>query len=150
MTEVRFYHLERQSENQVVPLLLSKALERGHKIVLKLPSPQAVEQMDAHLWTFKEHSFLPHGSQKIGHAESQPVWITAEDENPNGADVLILCSGAGSEMQGDFDLCCEMLNGHDGEAVSSARARWKDYKDNKGFDVTYWQQSENGGWEKKA
>ena len=149
MSEIRFYHLERQSESQVVPMLLSKALERGHKIVLKLPSVEAVEKMDAYLWTFSAQAFLPHGRAKTGNAQMQPVWLTCEDENPNGADVLILCSGVVSDMQGDFDLCCEMLNGHDATAVGAARTRWKSYKE-KGFDITYWQQTEAGGWDKKA
>ena len=105
--------------------------------------------MNEHLWTYKEGSFLPHGSVKNGNGENQPLWLTDKDENPNGADVLILCEGVESEMHGDFTLCCEMLNGQDQEAVSAARARWKLYKE-KDFDVTYWQQSEAGGWDKKA
>lgn len=149
MTEVRFYHLERQSQSQVLPLLLSKAYERGHKIVVKLRNAEEVERMNGHLWTFLDSSFLPHGSAKNGTAEVQPIWLTDKDENPNGADVLILCEGVESEMHGDFALCCEMLNGQDREAVSAARERWKSYKD-KEFYVTYWQQSDAGGWNKKA
>lgn len=149
MTEVRFYHLQRQSQEQVLPMLLSKALERGHKIIVKMADAAAVEKMNEHLWTFNPNSFLPHGSAKDGNAEMQPVWLTAEDENPSGADVLIVGVGAQSDMQCDFKLCCEMLNGHDEQAIAAARGRWKAYKE-KGFDVTYWQQSERGGWEQKA
>lgn len=149
MTEIRFYHLQRQSQEQVLPALLSKALERGHRIVVKMVDDRAVEQMNEHLWTFNPNSFLPHGSAKDGNAEMQPIWLSAEDENPNGADVLIVGAGAQSAMQGDFTLCCEMLNGHDEQAVAAARGRWKVYKE-QGFDVTYWQQGDAGGWEKKA
>lgn len=149
MTEVRFYHLEMQSQGQVVPIILSKALERGHKIIVKMGNAGEVEQMNDHLWSYDANSFLPHGSKKNGSSEFQPIYLTDIDENPNSADVLILCSGATSDTIGDFDLCCEMLNGHDQEAVSAARARWKAYKD-KGYDVTYWQQNERGGWDKKA
>lgn len=149
MSEVRFYHLERQSQMQVLPLLLSKALERGHRIVVKMDNVATVEQMNDHLWTYNPNVFLPHGSAKNGNAALQPIYLTDQDENPNDADVLILCSGARSEMQGDFTLCCEMLNGHDAEDVSAARARWKEYKKRE-FDVTYWQQNERGGWDKKV
>lgn len=149
MTEVRFYHLQRQSQEQVLPVLLSKALERGHKILVKMSDEQEVEKMNEHLWTFHPDSFLPHGSEKDGHPEVQPVWLTHKDDNANGADVLIVGAGAGSTIQADFDLCCEMLNGHDDEAVQAARLRWKVYKE-RGFDVTYWQQSEQGRWEQKV
>ncbi len=148
MTEIRFYHLQRQSQEQVLPMLLSKALEKSHKIVVKLSNIQAVEAMNEHLWTYHPHSFLPHGSAKDGDAALQPIWLTAEDENPNGADVLIVGAGAESAMQGDFKLCCEMLNGHDDDAVAAARTRWKVYKESE-FEVTYWQQGDRG-WEKKA
>jgi DNA polymerase-3 subunit chi len=42
-----------------------------------------------------------------------------------------------------------MFDGNDYEAVTSARARWKTYKA-AGHDLTYWQQTDRGGWEKKA
>lgn len=149
MTEVRFYHLQSQNQKQALPALISKALERGHHIVVKLRDAAEVEDMDGHLWTYNPNSFLPHGSAKSGNKERQPVWLTAEDENPNKADVLIVGQGAQSEMHGDFMLCCEIFSGHDPEAVAQARTRWKAYKE-KEFDVTYWQQNESGGWDKKA
>ncbi len=149
MTEVRFYHLQHQSQEQVLPLLLGKALERGHKIVLKCANTQECEYLNQHLWTYSKESFLPHGSAANGDAVLQPIWITAEDENPNAADVLIVSENAVSQAQGEYALCCEMLSGHNPNAVAAARQRWKAYKE-QGFEVTYWQQNENGGWEKKA
>ncbi|PCJ97827.1 MAG: DNA polymerase III subunit chi [Zetaproteobacteria bacterium] len=149
MTEIRFYHLQYQPQAQVLSVILSKALERGHRIVVKMRDEAEIGQMNDYLWTFSPDSFLPHGSVRNGQAEMQPIWLTTEDESPNKADVLILCQGAYSEKQSEFALCCEMLDGHDQQAISDARTRWKTYKD-QGFDVTYWQQGETGGWEKKA
>jgi len=149
MAEIRFYHLQTQSQEQALPALLSKAVEMGKRIVLKLIDIKEVEVMDAHLWTYSVHSFLPHGCAKTGNAELQPIWITAQDENPNNADVLIVGHGAVTEMQADFDLCCEVFDGRDEKAVADARTRWKSYKD-KDYNVTYWKQNEQGGWDKKS
>ena len=149
MTEIRFYHLQHRSESDVLPALLTKALERGHRIVIKMPDETAVQRMDDRLWCFHPNSFLPHGTQKDGHPATQPVWLTAQDENPNAADVLILCGGAQSENQGDFALCCELFDGHDQDTVNHARARWKSCTE-QGFKVTYWQQNQNGAWEEKS
>ena len=41
------------------------------------------------------------------------------------------------------------LDGQDEEAVALGRARWKTYKE-AGYALTYWQQTETGGWEQKA
>ena len=60
--------------------------------------------------------------------------------------MLILAQGAEGDVT-DFKLCCELLDGRDGEQVEQARARWKKYKD-EGHALTYWQQGEKS-WEKK-
>ncbi|MDH5722598.1 MAG: DNA polymerase III subunit chi [Alphaproteobacteria bacterium] len=149
MTEIRFYHLQRQNEHQVLPSLLSKALSNGHKIIVKCANDAEKEKLNEYLWTYNPDSFLPHGSNKDGNEKMQPIWLTAKDENPNGADVLIISQGAQAENMDDFTLCCEMLDGQDEDAVKDARTRWKTYKE-QGFEVTYWQQSDQGSWEKKA
>jgi DNA polymerase-3 subunit chi len=46
-------------------------------------------------------------------------------------------------------LVCEMLDGRVDTQIIDARKRWKVYKDD-GHDLTYWQQDENGKWDKKA
>lgn len=148
MTDIRFYHLERQTLDQVLPSLLGKALSVGHKIVVKAANDQEVERLNTHLWSYDPNSFLPHGSKKDGNAELQPIWITTEEENPNGADVLILTQGTVSDHVADFKMCCEMFDGRHDETVKAARGRWKDYKE-AGHDLTYWQQGDRG-WEKKA
>ncbi len=149
MADIRFYHLELQSLDQVLPVLLGKALQGGHRVVVRVPHEALVEQLNAHLWTYDAGSFLPHGAAKDGHGAVQPIWITAGDDNPNGANVLILTHGVdGGDLEG-YSMVCEMLNGRDEQAVSHARGRWKVYKE-AGHDVTYWQQSPQGGWSKKA
>lgn len=150
MSEIRFYHLERQSLEEVLPALLAKAYENGHKIIVKTSNEKHVQHLNDLLWTYNPNSFLPHGCEKTGQAADQPIWITDKDENPNGADVLILTHGTHSETVNDFALCCEVFDGRDDIMLSSARARWKSYKDEETeHSLTYWQQGQNG-WEKKA
>ena len=79
MTEVRFYHLTRKTMEQTLPELIEKTLERGWRAVVMAGSPERVEALTQHLWTFRPDSFLPHGSAKDGHAELQPVWLTQID-----------------------------------------------------------------------
>ncbi len=149
MTEVRFYHLQRKTLEQVLPQLLEKTLERGWRAVVMAGSEARVEALNGLLWTYARESFLPHGTKKDGYPERQPVWLTDFDENPNNANVLFLIDGAESSRIGEFGLCCELFDGRDDLAVACARDHWKIRKES-GFDLTYWQQTERGGWEKKA
>lgn len=147
-TEIRFYHLERQSLQQILPGLLGKVLESGRRAVLRACSPAQAEDLAEHLWTYDPASFLPHGTQKDGFAADQPVWITAQaDENPAGARVLVLVPGADAQGAGGYDLCCALIDGHDPQSVAQAREDWRGFKA-QGFSVTYWQQTAQG-WEKK-
>ena len=62
MTEVLFYHLKGQTPEQVLPTLLQKSLDRGWRVVVQASSEERVEALDAHLWTWRDDSFLPHGT----------------------------------------------------------------------------------------
>ena len=149
MTDVRFYHLTNTSLEAALPQMLEKTLERGQRAVVIAGSEERVEALNAHLWTYKDRSFLPHGTTKDGYGESQPVWLTEADENPNGAQVLFLTDGAASERVGDFQVCALLFDGRDPAAVERARGQWRSYKD-AGHQVTYWQEDAQGRWEDKT
>jgi DNA polymerase-3 subunit chi len=149
VTEIRFYHLQRKTLEDALPQILEKVLERGWRAVIMAASEERVEVLNQYLWTYRDHSFLPHGSARDGDAEHQPIWLTVEDENPNAGNVLILTDDAVSERVAEFPLVCELFDGNDPDAVLAARQRWKSYKA-AGHQLTYWQQTERGAWEKKA
>jgi DNA polymerase III subunit chi len=149
MTEIRFYHLLRRTLEDALPRMLEMSLERGWRAVVMAGSPERVEALNQHLWTFRKDSFLPHGTASEGEAERQPVWLTDRDENPNGASVLFLTDGAESAALAGYTRVCELFDGNDGGAVAAARARWKRYKE-AGHELSYWQQTARGGWERKA
>ena len=73
MTEVLFYHLQNMSVESVLPPLLEKSLERGWRVVVQSTSQERAEALDAHLWTYREDSFLPHATSRAGDAHEQPI-----------------------------------------------------------------------------
>ena len=150
MTEILFYHLQHQPLERVLPTLLEKSLERGWRVVVQTASEERAEALDAHLWTFRDDSFLPHGTWREGEAPEQPILLTLHDDNPNGARVRFLIDGA--PLPADvaaYDRIVLIFNGEDPDAVDAARARWSEAKQN-GFAVTYWQPDERGRWQRKA
>ncbi len=148
MAEVSFYHLQREPLEAALPKILEKVLESGLRAVLVAGSAERVQVLDEQLWTYRRQSFLPHGAAGDGRAAEQPIYLTTDEENPNGATVLVLVDGADPAFKSEFDRCLDMFDGNDEAAVAAARERWKACKE-QGFDVTYWQQGPRG-WEKKA
>ncbi len=139
MTEVLFYHLQNQPLEGVLPGLLEKCLERNWRAVVQVGSEERRDALDAHLWTARDDGFLPHGTVKDGHAEAQPVWLTASDDNPNAAEVRFLADGAGIADYGGYRRVVLLFDGNDPDAVERARESWKAAKA-AGHDATYWQQ----------
>ena len=149
MTEISFYHLLHTPLERALPKLIEKVLESGARAVIRTGSTERAEALSSELWTFDQDSFVPHGTARDGNAPLQPVWITPDEENPNGADILVLTDGAESAEVASYRRGLEMFDGRDEAAVADARRRWTAYKD-AAHELTYWQQAEGGGWEKKA
>lgn len=149
MTDVRFYHLTKTPLEVVLPKMLERTLERGQRAVIMAGSEERVEALNGHLWTYRDRSFLPHGSDKDGFPEDQPIWLTASDDSRNGAQVLFLTDGAASARLAEYEICAVLFDGTDETAVEAARAQWRELK-NAGHRVTYWQQDARGGWEKES
>src|SRR5262245_29730254 len=76
MTEFLFYHLQAQPVERVLPALLEKSMERGWRVVVQTSSEERIDALDAQLWTFREDSFLPHGTFRDPTAADQPVLLT--------------------------------------------------------------------------
>jgi DNA polymerase-3 subunit chi len=163
MTEVLFYHLQDRSLESVLPPLLEKSLERSWRVVVQSTSQERVDALDAHLWTYSEDSFLPHGTWRAGDAprtgdaaragagdaQDHPIVLALDDGNPNQANVRFLIDNAALPADSAaYDRMVLVFNGDDGEALAIAREAWTDCKA-RGFEVTYWQADERGRWQRR-
>jgi DNA polymerase-3 subunit chi len=148
VTEIGFYHLRTMPLERALPSILERAFAAGQRVVVMAGSAERVEHLNDLLWTYSEASFLPHGSARDGSAERQPIWLTAADENPNRAGVVVLIDGASSARLAEFARCCDIFDGNDEAAVAAARRRWQEAKA-AGHQLVYWEQVE-GKWEKRG
>jgi DNA polymerase III subunit chi len=149
VAEVLFYHLERQPLEAALPGLLERSLARGWRVVVKVGSEERLEALNAHLWSFDDASFLPHGAAADGRAEAQPIFLTTGDDNPNAAQVRFLVDGAEAEEISGYERTVFLFDAGDGEAIERSRVAWKAARE-AGHDATYWRQDEDGRWTKKA
>ncbi|NVO17691.1 MAG: DNA polymerase III subunit chi [Rhodoplanes sp.] len=150
MTELLFYHLQRRPVESVLPTILEKSLERGWRVVVQASSDERVDALDAHLWTYRDDGFLPHGTDRDGLAAEHPIVLTVQAHNPNGAAVRVLVERAPLPPDAAaYQRIVVMFDGEDEEALAEARVTWREKKA-EGFDVSYWQCHENGRWQKRG
>jgi DNA polymerase-3 subunit chi len=149
MTEVLFYHLQNMTIENVLPPLLEKSLERGWRVVVQSTSPERADALDAHLWTYRDDSFLPHATWRVSDAADQPIVLAIEEDNPNAANVRFLVDNAALPQDAQaYERMVLLFNGDDPDALEAARSTWTDCK-TRGFDVTYWQADERGRWQRR-
>ncbi len=148
MSEVRFHHLERRRVDEALLRILEQALEEGRRVVVRAASEELVAALNERLWTYDDASFLPHGAAGDGDPASQPIFLTSAVDNPNRATMLVRLAGA-EPARGDeaFDLALLMFDGRDEVSLAQARAEWRRLKD-EGRAISYWRESDEGGWER--
>ena len=149
MAELWFYHLERTELERALPPLLEKCLQRGWRALVRGGLAERLDALDASLWTFRDDSFVPHARDGVGEAARQPVLLTTDEGNPNGAQALFLIDGAEPGDLGGFERACLIFDGRDEAALETARLRWKASKD-AGIAASYWRENAAGKWEKQA
>jgi DNA polymerase-3 subunit chi len=145
-----FYHLTRGPLEDTLPVLLTRSLDRGWRVVVRGTDPARLDWLDQKLWQGPEDGFLPHGVAGGPHDALQPVLLTTAPGNPNGATVLMAVDGAdvAAEEVAGMERTCILFDGHDAAAVQAARGQWKRLTD-AGLAAEYWSE-ETGRWVKKA
>lgn len=149
MAEVLFYHLTESTLEEVLPGLLEKSLERGWKAVVQAGTEERRDALDVHLWTFREESFLAHATDREPYQTDQPVLLTTGTGNGNGAEIRFIVDSAMPPDLASYQRAVFLFDGHDEGQVEIAREQWKRLKA-ESHTVTYWQQTPERRWERKA
>lgn len=150
MAEVRFYHLTERPLEAVLPVMLERSLERGWRALVRGTEPGRIEALSHALWTWREASFLAHGTPTDGAPERQPIWLCCEAANPNRANALFLVDGAGAETAelAALEMAAVLFDGLDPAALERAREQWR-LVTGAGLRAVHWAEDERGAWVKR-
>lgn len=149
MADVLFYHLTESTLEDALPGLLERSIGRGWRVVVQTGTEERRDALDTHLWTFRDDSFLAHATDREMHPAEQPILLTTGVANPNEARIRFMVDGASPPDLSGYERAVFLFDGHDAGQVEAARAHWKTMKD-AGHAVTYWQQTPDRRWERKA
>jgi DNA polymerase-3 subunit chi len=145
--DISFYQLSTFPLDKALPKLLEKVYASGARALILTASEAAAVELGNLLWSYREDSFLPHGTSQDKFPAEQPLYITSGNENPAAAAIVIGTQGAEPVSLDGIERYLDMFDGNDDAQLTLARARWKKYK-NEGHAMTYWQQNSKGGWDK--
>jgi DNA polymerase-3 subunit chi len=149
MSEIRFYHAQRDTVAQALPVLLLKAIEQNMSIMVKVPTAERRAFYDDWLWRFDSNSFLPHGQEGDAFGDQHPVWLTTQDECPNNAQTVIAVEGAFPEKFDHFQLVCALFDNYNPETLQIMRQLWVELRKNSALQLTYYKQQPEGNWVKQ-
>lgn len=149
MPDIRFYHLQKQSLSEALPKLAERIIQSGKRAFIRVADKKTAKLIDRALWEYSSESFIPHDVGSTKYPESQELIISDGDDNQNGATILIVVNTAKVENLSDYERILYMFNGLEDDIVKVARDDWKKFQ-TLGFEMSYWQQGEAGGWQQKA
>lgn len=152
MTEIWFYHLQNQPLARALPLLVEKALERGWRVAVQTADAARLKAIDDLLWTFDPASFVPHGLAEEKDSAAFPIVLSADDANVNDAALRLYVGQAAIDLDpatSGYQRAILLFDGRDEAELVDARRQWTSLKA-RGFPLAYWQQAEDGRWERKS
>jgi DNA polymerase III subunit chi len=150
--DILFYHLEKRPLEAVLPGLLEKTLARGLKAYVKCGSDERLKAIDDVLWSYRDDSFLPHGTTQEERPNEQHILLGCDNQHQDNAAYFFVVGGATmpeTNEASSLERLIVMFDGTDPDALDLARQSWKDLRGGP-HALTYWQQNEQGQWEKKG
>jgi DNA polymerase-3 subunit chi len=148
LAEIALYQLTTNSIEQVLPRILEKIYGSGLRALVVTDCQERLSSLNTTLWTYSPGAFLPHGMEgSPDNPMDNPIWLSLEPTNKNQATVLVLTGGQSVNDLSGYTRCVDIFDGNDPAALTAARTRRDQYRNN-GHPVVYWQQSGKGTWDK--
>jgi len=139
---VDFYHLTRDPAEKLVPMLASKSLDVGKRLLLLSPDEARCAALSAALWSAEPASFLAHDFAGSERQADQPILISDHCAPANGATYIILADGQWREEALNFERAFFLFTT---EQIDQARTVWRQLTASELVTPRYWKQ-DGGRW----
>ena len=139
---VDFYHLTRDPAEKLVPMLASKSLDVGKRLLLLAPDEAHCAALSDALWSAEPASFLAHDFAGSERQADQPILISDQCEPANGASYIILSDGQWRDEALGFERAFLLFSA---EQIDGARTVWRQLTAREDVTPRYWKQ-DGGRW----
>lgn len=138
---IDFYQLSRDPVERVVPLLATKALESGERLLVISADQAQRAALSQQLWG-RENAFLAHGDAGGAYSARQPILLADTCSAANGARMVLIADGAWRDEAAMFERAILLFGG---DQTTEARQLWATLGGG-GHDLRIFKQREDGGW----
>jgi DNA polymerase-3 subunit chi len=130
LTRVEFIKLHRPERARILCDLAEEFYAAGQRVVVMVRDDNQGVTLDQFMWTWKKGSFVPHVYQSGSvDCHDEPVVIVAEEENPNGAEVLLLGVSCTLEFIRHFRHVIDFAETFDDARLAESRERFRNYRE---------------------
>ncbi len=131
MTTIEFIKLNRPERAAVLCELAEEFYLSGQRVLVMVKDDNQGVTLDRFMWTWKQGAFVPHvydnGSVDC---HDEAVVIVAGEENPNGAEVLLMGASCSNEFIRHFRHAIDFAEAFDEDRLEMSRERFKAYREN--------------------
>jgi DNA polymerase III subunit chi len=146
MKRVGFYLSGPQPVERVLPLIARAAKKGGQRMLVVAGDDGLLDRLDKALWEQFPEDYLAHGRADAPHAERQPVLLSSECADANGAALVAIADGLWREEAEAFERALLFF---DESGRAAARETWRLFDERE--DVTReFHELEAGKWVQKA
>lgn len=130
MTHVEFVKLNRPERAGILCDLAEEYYLAGQRVVVTVQDDNQGVTLDRFMWTWKKAAFVPHvydnGSVEC---HDEPVVIVAAEENPNGAEVLLMGTPCSLDFVRHFRHVIDFAESFDEARLEESRERFRSYRE---------------------
>ncbi len=129
MTRVDFYELpdvDLEARSRFACRLAHKAVSSGQRVHVHVASAASATDLDALMWEYPDHRFLPHGVSGEAAARNAPVVIGHAEPEADADQLLINLAAEIPPFFGRFERVAEIVVD---QLRDDGRERWKFYRD---------------------
>ncbi len=130
MTRVEFIKLNRPERAAILCGLAEEFFLAGQRVLVMVQDDNQGVTLDQFMWTWKKSAFIPHAYDN-GSVEchDEPVVIVCVEENPNGAEVLLLGHPCSVEFLRHFKHVIDFVDSSDETRLEESRERFRRYRE---------------------
>ena len=113
--------------------IVERSYRGKNKVIIFTSDNERAVALDRMLWILRQESFIPHrifeSGEIIDEEETEvPVGIVTTEENPIGANVLVVDGSCGLDFSCGFNTAHEFVDHSSPERTETCRDRFRDYR----------------------